>query len=109
MAGQLVFPDLYHQPDLASRAGHRTTFTTRAVAARPWDEIVTTLNADGAAAFVAPAVAPEEGAPAPTLDVHQSLPLPPALAILFLRMPTLRRAFAILQRVVRFLLIQQRY
>ena len=95
VAGQMVFPDLYHQPGLTSRTGHRTTFTTREVAARPWDEIATTLGEDEEAIVVAPAAAPEGGAAAPTLHAHQSLPLPPTLAILFLRMPTLRRAFAI--------------
>ena len=95
VSGQLIFPSLYHQPDATSRTAHRDLFKTREVPAQSWDEIAEALETDATSTLVTPAIIPEGQEGAPVVHAHMALPLPPYLALLFLRMPSFRAAFGL--------------
>jgi hypothetical protein len=93
VAGQSIFPRLYEVPGVTSRTSHRAKFVTKAVAARPWEDIEAALGAGPEVALVDPPVIPEGEDQVPPIHAQMALPLPPWLAALYLRSPSLRQAF----------------
>jgi len=93
VASMNIPPDLVELPNVNSRTATTTNFTTIAVPVLDWDQIKTELEADGTRTLVARAGAPVAGGNAPTVDIHQVLPVPASIAALYLTPTPVRAAF----------------
>jgi len=85
VVNQTIHPDLVELSGVTSCSGVKDHFATKAVPVLNWDQINMELESEENMVLVAQAGPSTAEGTAPTVDVHQVLPVPPLIVALYLK------------------------